>query len=152
MLESRPSRPLGAEAPGRASWCPGADHSQGVLAVSGLLCDPLASLLSPQLEASPSSSRDRQGGLTQAGECGRWMTAAVSLLFYVESQREGQEEGAQWFHIRLPVGDPVHRSVSDCCAAPFCFRVRTTALCAQARCTPRTRMPHTPSCTRATLT
>ena len=63
MLESRPSRPLGAEVPGRASWCPGADHSQGVLAVGGLLCDPLASLLSSQLEASPSSSRDGQGGL-----------------------------------------------------------------------------------------
>lgn len=34
----------------------------------------------------------------------------------------------------------------------FCFRVRTTVLCERDRFTPRTRMPRTPSYTRATST
>lgn len=39
------------------------------------------------------------------------MTAAVSLLFCVETQREGQKAQflTQRFHTRLLVGDPVHR-------------------------------------------
>ena len=115
MLESGPSRPPGTRGPwegelvprgGSQSRCPGCQWP-------AVWPSRLASLLSPQLEASPSSSRDGQGGLAQAGECGRWMTAAVSLLFCVETQREGQEEGAQFltqrFHTRLLVGDPVHR-------------------------------------------
>lgn len=44
---------------------------------------------------------------------------------------------------------PVPGSLSD---RPFCFRARTTVLCARARFTPRTRTPRTRSCTRATST
>lgn len=44
---------------------------------------------------------------------------------------------------------PIPGSLSD---RPFCFRARTTVLCARARFTPRTRTPRTPSCTRATST